>query len=192
MGELFLLRKNNTPLYLNKRFHGFEFDLWLNLSSESEKSKYHKYLTASTSEHWVKVKNVRHDLYLLSSCQQDLFGLWEAWFDLAKQFRSLSSLHTKTTHCVWQPVPGHCNSVTLELLVGGKESIWARRVSQFSRDTYASHISQAGTSYLNHLLFSEELMVFREMFPAVGFHHLSPLPQVVEISDPKHTDIFSI
>lgn len=108
-------------------------------------------------------KNVWHDPYLLSFCQQDLFGLWEVWFDLAKQFKILSVLQTKTTHCVWKPVPGHCNSVTLEILVGGKESIWAwraLRVRQFSLDAHASHISQAGTSYLNRLLFSEELMVF--------------------------------
>ncbi len=32
----------------------------------------------------------------------------------------------------------------------------------------------------------------REMFPAAGFHDLSPLPQVVETLDPKNTDIFSI
>lgn len=106
----------------------------------------------------VKVKNVWHQPYLPSSCQQDLFGLWRAWFDLAKQFRSLSVLHTKTTRWVWQ----RCNSVTLELLVGGRVTIWARRaprVSQFSLDTHASHLSWAGMSYLNHLLFSEELMV---------------------------------
>lgn len=57
---------------------------------------------------------------------------------------------------------GNANSVTLELLVGGRVTIWARRaprVSQFSLDTHASHLSWAGMSYLNHLLFSEELMV---------------------------------
>jgi len=42
---------------------------------------------------------------------------------LAKQFKILSVLQTKTTQCAWKPVPGHSNSVTLEILVGGKESI---------------------------------------------------------------------